>query len=184
MNVSNIKIVSSTANDNILISRIVDSAFETIEESKLVFDLLEDKTAMPVISLIAYSNNIPVGHILFTRARIEGKRKSPLMHILAPMAIIPDYQQQGIGKQLISAGLQKLKEINSELVFVLGHMDYYPKAGFLSNAAKHGFLPTYDIKKKYWDIWMVLELKKGALEKYNGKIICADELNKEKYWKE
>ena len=49
---------------------------------------------------------------------------------LAPMAVMPDYQNQGIGSMLVNEGLSQLKEWGYPFVIVLGHPEYYPRFGF------------------------------------------------------
>ena len=93
-------------------------AFGYDKEAELVRQLLSDETAAPVVSLLAMHENEAVGHILFTKATIEGTAPTPLVYILAPLAVKPDFQKQGIGGILIREGLRKLKEIGVEMVMV------------------------------------------------------------------
>ena len=103
------------------------SAFGYDKEANLVAELLCDASAEPLLSLLAFHNTNAVGHILFTKLRFADQDcAQPLMHLLAPLAVIPGYQKQGIGGMLISSGLKMLSESGSELVFVLGHKEYYP----------------------------------------------------------
>lgn len=73
-----------------------------------------------------------LGHILFTKIMIRdeyGRGHDSLA--LAPMAVRPDFQKQGIGTQLIRHGLAKAKALGHRSVIVLGHEHYYPKFGFV-----------------------------------------------------
>ena len=106
------------------------------------------------------------------------------MHILAPLAVIPDYQGKGIGANLIKKGLELLRILGSEAVFVLGHENYYPKFGFIPDAESQGFIPPYPIAKKNAGAWMVQVLDKERFFDYPIKIRCADKLSKPEYWKE
>ena len=108
------------------------------EISKLVDDLFNDKTAIPILSLIAIENEKIIGHILYTKATITQTELSVSTQILAPLAILPDQQKKGIGEKLINEGIRQLKELGAELVFVLGHPSYYPRCGF-SPAGEKGF---------------------------------------------
>ena len=123
-------------NDIMLVEEL---AFGYKKEANLVADLLKDKTAEPILSLLAFYKKKAVGHILFTRIYIDNAINQPLFHILAPLAVIPEFQKQGIGGLLIEAGIDILKEKGSKLVFVLGHMEYYPKYGFIPDAKSLGF---------------------------------------------
>lgn len=149
----------------------------------LVDDLLKDPTATPRLSLLAFDNDKPVGHILFTRSEIEGAEKSISSVILAPLAVIPEAQSQGVGRQLIERGLQILTESNTHLVFVLGHPGYYPRHGF-TPAFPFGLHPTFPIPTINEPAWMVQELSPNTLNHVTGKITSADALNHPQYWQE
>jgi putative acetyltransferase len=166
------------------IMQVEEQAFGYDKEAKLTADLLKDKTAEPILSLLAFHMNKAVGHILFTRVHINKISSQPLLHILAPLAIKPEYQKQGIGGMLIIDGLKRLKEMGSELVFVLGHTDYYPKFGFIPNADKIGFSAPYPIPDEYANAWMVQSLNTKGLSVSKGQVICAKELDKLEHWRE
>lgn len=146
--------------------------------SGLVNDLFSDKSAKPVFSLIAIEGDRPVGHILFTNAKLEGG-DNVKASILAPLGVIPEYQKKGIGGELIKEGLKTLKENGIDLVFVLSHPEYYPRFGFVPDAKKQGFDTTYPIREENYPAWMVANLT-GTPAK--GRIICADAMAKEEYW--
>ena len=84
-------------------------AFGYSKEARLVADLLNDESACPTLSLLARHNGKAVGHILFTRATFKGEPDSPMMHILAPLAVVPEYQGAGVGGGLIRHGIEQLK---------------------------------------------------------------------------
>ena len=184
MNLEEAHLKQTTESDFNDIMEVEKAAFGFDKEAHLVADLLKDQTAEPIISLMAYHQQKAIGHILFTRLYIENATNQPLMHILAPLAIIPEYQKKGVGGLLIKEGLKILKEKGSKLVFVLGHMDYYPKYGFIPDAASLGYSAPYFIPEKFKNAWMVQALSKDGFEIEKGKIRCADELNKEEHWRE
>ena len=166
--------------DNVLF--VERSAFGSDEEANLVRDLLGDDSAKPIVSLLAFQENQAVGHILFTKARLESK--APLsISILAPLAVVPNAQKQGIGGELIEYGLQVLLESGVDLVFVLGHPKYYPRYGF-KPAGNFGFDAPYPIPDKNADAWMVRALRPEVIGAFSGKVICADKMNNPKYWRE
>ncbi len=164
---------------------VEERAFGYDKEAKLTADLLRDSTAKPILSLLAYYDSKAIGHIIFTRVYIdEMNTDQPLIHILAPLAVIPEYQNNGVGGVLISEGLKRLKESGSELVFVLGHMDYYPKHGFIPDAGKIGYAAPYEIPEEYTNAWMAQSLKDGEFTIKPGKVLCCNELNKPEHWRE
>ena len=117
------QIRKSTESERKEILNIHSLAFGEVEGSvisKLVDDLLDDETAKPVLSLVAVENDKLVGHILFTKVTIANAELPISAQLLAPLAILPDEQNKGIGEKLINEGLRLLKESGTELVFVLG----------------------------------------------------------------
>jgi putative acetyltransferase len=82
------------------------------------------------ISVVAEEQGRIVGHILFSPAEIEGPRGSIAGMGLAPMAVLPDLQRQGIGTQLVKRGVEDLSARGCSFIIVLGHADYYPRFGF------------------------------------------------------
>lgn len=153
------------------------------EIAKLVSELLNDPTAKPILSLLAVDNNQAIGHILFTNASITDSEKPISASILAPLAILPDAQNQGIGGKLIKEGIKLLSKSGTDLVFVLGHPDYYPRYGF-KPAGALGFEAPYPIPEKNAGAWMVQELHPAVIGKVAGRVICADVMNKPEYWRE
>jgi predicted N-acetyltransferase YhbS len=168
------------------ISDVVMAAFGNAqgeEIADLITDLLQDPSAHPLLSLIATSRDQVVGHVLFTKTRIKSAQQRVSSAILSPLAVHPEHQNQSIGGELIKAGLKQLQAAGVELVFVLGHPDYYPKYGF-SAAGIRGFNAPYPIPPENADAWMVRELHPGALERVSGQVSCADTLSDPKYWRE
>ena len=134
---TNIKIKRVDASNKEDILAVNMDAFENYgadEIKVLVSDLMEDESAEPIVSLLAYDGDRAVGHIFFTKATIENKENSLTAYILAPLSVIKKYQNQGIGGMLINEGRKILENMGVDIIFVLGHVTYYPKYGFINNA--------------------------------------------------
>jgi putative acetyltransferase len=174
------KAMDSDLND---VLRIETEAFGHRKESNLVNGLLNDDSAKPLLSLLAIDEDEAVGHILFTKVRITGNEDALSAMILAPLAILPDAQGKGVGGKLIKEGLRRLSESMFDLVFVLGHPEYYPRFGFKPAGAR-GFEAPYPIPAKDASAWMVQELKLDIIGNFSGKIVCADTLNEPEHWRE
>jgi len=153
------------------------------EIADLVNGLLNDQSAMPLLSLIAIHDEQPIGHILFTKAQITDVKHSISTVILAPLAVAPAAQSRGVGGQLIQEGLKRLSESGIELVFVLGHPGYYPRHGFRT-AGILGFEAPYPIPEEHADAWMVQELRPGVIGSVRGTVKCSDVLNHPELWRE
>ncbi len=169
-------------NDLETVLAVERAAFGSEEVPDLVKGLASDPTAEPIVSLLAFKDELPVGHIMFTKAHLTPDN-SLSVYILAPLAVIPEFQRQGIGEQLIKAGLKILSDRGTDLVFVLGHPEYYPKHGF-KPAAILGFQAPYPIPEKDANAWMVQELRTGVPGDCSGTIMCALAMDKPEHWRE
>lgn len=149
----------------------------------LVEGLLDDKTAVPILSLVAVIEGTLVGHILFTKATITQTTVPVSAHILAPLAVLPEAQQKGVGCALINEGLKRLKDSGVELVFVLGHPGYYPRCGFVPAGAL-GFEAPYPIPEEHAAAWMMQELNGNAVGRIRGTVQCSEVLNQPQHWRE
>lgn len=157
------------------------AAFGGDEEAELVRDLLGDPSAEPSLSLVAYDGDAAVGHILFTSARVEGTPNGVKASILAPLAVVPAAQSQGVGGALIEEGVARLARDGVDLVFVLGHPSYYPRHGFVP-AIPHGLVAPYPIEPEA--AWMVRELTLGVLGTTVGTVVCAETMMRPELWRE
>lgn len=165
MNIPHLNIRPETPNDLIAIHHINERAFGQPDEAKLVNNLRDEGAV--VLSLVAQKQAAVIGHILFCRIQIQTPKKRLNAVSLSPMAVLPEFQGQGIGSQLVQAGLAELRASGESVVTVLGYPEYYPR---------HGFRPAqdYNIKCPYEvppAAWMLMELKPKALAKQNGVVV-------------
>ena len=135
-------------------------AFETETEANLVESLRN--ADVELISLVAEENGEVIGHILFSPV-ILGDLK---IMGLAPMAVLPDRQNKGVGIELVNAGLQDCEKAGYEAVVVLGHAGYYPRFGFVPSV-NFGIKSEYDVPP---EVFMVKELREGALKGAAGTV--------------
>ncbi|MDG6222130.1 MAG: N-acetyltransferase [Candidatus Bathyarchaeota archaeon] len=154
-----------------------------VKEEAYVNALLVDPTAKPLLSLLAFVDDKPVGHLLFTKAHLTPNPNNLQISFLSALAVLTDYQRQRIGTELIKKGLQQISKTGNDLVFVLGHPNYYTKHGF-TPAGKQGFQTPYPLQEKDQSAWMVKELQNGKINSNSGKITFCDELNKPEYWQQ
>jgi putative acetyltransferase len=131
---------SSLPADATAIRRALVAAFPTDTEARLV-ELLTAR-GKATISLVAELDDTVVGHILFSpathscphapREDFVSRSETPTMfgQGLAPVAVDPAFQNQGIGSALIRAGLAECRRLGTPWVVLLGHETYYPRFGF------------------------------------------------------
>lgn len=185
------KIRTTTKEESKTVEQIHKAAFTKSEGADkgqgiatLAHDLLEDETAKPIYSLAAVEGEELVGHIIFTKLTIEGCPTEVNAQILGPVAVLPHWQSAGVGHKLIKAGLEKMKSDGVDIVFVLGHIDYYPRVGFINDAKALGFEAPHFIPDEFADAWMVQELTPGTIDRASGKVRCSNVLNQPEHWRE
>ena len=139
-------------------------AFETEDEANLVNALRNSDCTF--ISLVAETEDKAAGHILFTPVELTGNKNKLKLIGLAPMAVLQKYQNQGIGTQLVKAGIELCKSKDYDAIVVLGHPNYYPRFGFVPSVA-HGIKSEYEVPD---EAFMILELKKNSLKGNQGVI--------------
>ena len=134
------------------ISTVHRRAFATTAEAELVAALREQ--AHPLVSLVAELEGLVVGHVLFSPVTHDERDDLTLLG-LAPLAVLPEHQRQGIGSALVATGLDACRQRGADAVVVLGHAAFYPRFGFVP-AARFSIRCEYDVPAANF---MALELK-------------------------
>jgi putative acetyltransferase len=119
-----VEIRDERSQDTAAIREVNSLAFAQDQEADLV-DALRSASAV-LISLVATVNGRVVGHILYSPSSIAGVRGAAL----GPMAVIPEYQRQGIGSRLVETGNRRLQTAGCPFIVVVGHPEFYPRFGF------------------------------------------------------
>lgn len=88
--------------------------------------------------VVAEDDGLIVGHVLFTKNLLDAPRRLVDVQVLSPIAVAPDRQRQGIGKQLIAHGVALLDARGVPLLFLEGSPAYYTRRGF-TPGGDHGF---------------------------------------------
>ena len=161
---------SERASDVQRIREVNQAAFETSAEASLV-GLLRERGKL-LVSLVAESDGEIVGHIAFSRVYLAS---NPGLHGLGlgPTAVIPTHQRQGIGSQLVRAGLHRCAALGAQFVVVLGHPDYYPRFGFFP-ASQFRLSCSWPVPE---GVFMATELISGALASAEGLVSYEPEFN-------
>lgn len=148
--------------DRSAIRLVNQAAFGTSEEADLVDALRADGVVLR--SAVAETAGDVVGHVLFSRMWIDTAHAAIDAVALAPVAVLPSHQRQGVGDRLIRFGLAALREAGERIVLVVGHPPYYPRFGF-STALASGIDSPFPV-----DAFMALELVPGALDGVRGRV--------------
>jgi putative acetyltransferase len=149
--------------DRPAIAELYRLVFAGEDEAALIERLRRERRVE--LSLVTIIGGQIVGHVLFSDLEVEIDERSVRALALAPMAVVPMRQQQGIGTRLITESIARLERGEYQALFVLGHENYYPRFGFSSDLAKK-FTSPFDTSA-----FMARELKSDALQGEKGSVV-------------
>lgn len=152
---------AATPRDTPAIRAVIRHAFEQDDEADLVEQLRTDGDVL--CELVEASDIALQGHILYSPLTIERDGEVIAAAALAPVSVLPAFQNKGIGGALIRAGNARCAELGCAAIIVLGHQDYYPKFGFSAALAESLEAPFSGPH------FMALELRPGVL-KAGGRV--------------
>lgn len=143
-------------------------AFGQENEARLVERLRQSEVFVPELSIVAIVDKEVVGYILFSKIKIVDDSQQCFDSLaLAPMPVRPQYQNKGIGRQLIKYGLAKAGTLGYGSAIVLGHEHYYPKFGFVPASCWH-IKPPFEVSE---NVFMAIELVGNGLKEVSGIVI-------------
>lgn len=126
-----VTIRSEEPQDREAIRRVNVAAFADHQFSRqtehLIIEALRAADALDV-SLIADLDGEVVGHIAFSRAQIGDTESG--WFLLGPVAVLPDHQARGIGRELVEAGLGALRSRGAGGCVLVGDPAFYTRFGF------------------------------------------------------
>ena len=156
------------------IKEVNDQAFNRPDEGHLVENLRLLPEFDARLSFIAELNGKIIGHALFFPIHIQGKdgRDYPCLS-LGPIAVIPEYQNQGIGGLLIGAGHTTALKLGYNSVVLLGHPGYYPRFGY-KPAKRWNLTNPWGYTD---DPWMAIELVENSLVGKGGLAVYPEAFN-------
>ena len=86
-----------------------------------------------LFELVAEDDGAVQGHIFFSRMWAD---RTGLYGALAPLAVRPDRQGQGVGGKLVRSGIESAREFGCHGLLVLGDPAYYSRFGFSAQAVQ------------------------------------------------
>ena len=148
------------------IAEVNRSAFGGETEVHLVETIRASPGFIRDLSLVAVRDGRIVGHILLSPIHIQAETREIPALALAPVAVLPGCQRQGIGSRLVEEGLRQSRELGRGIVIVVGWPSFYPRFGF-TRARAQGLEAPFPVPD---EAFMVLELIPGALAGVNGMV--------------
>jgi putative acetyltransferase len=139
------------------------AAFDRENEANLVDRL---RLISPTFSFVAVESDRVVGHNFFSPVVVEGECFNKKILGMAPVAVLPEYQRQGIGSLLVRESLKECARSGFHAIVVLGHPNFYPRFGFIPASSKN-LKCEYNVPDENF---MVLELTTGILQDCSGTV--------------
>ena len=146
------KIQIETKEDFEVVYEVVQTAFKNAEhsdgnEADLVVALRNSLAFVPELSLVAKIQDKVVGHLLLTEISIGEN----VGLALAPLAVLPDFQKQGVGSALIKKAHEVAEKLGYPAIVVLGDPNYYSKFGY-EEASQWQIQAPFDIPSEYFRV--------------------------------
>ncbi len=165
-----------TPSDYNTVFKLIKEAFQAVpfsdlSEPYLVRRLRNSDAFIPELSLVADLNGQIVGHILLTKITIQNEYKTFESLALAPVSVLPGFQNKGIGHQLIKKAHQIAKAMGYKSIVLIGHEKYYPRFGYKKTSKYNIKLPFAAPEKNC----MVVELIDDYLNEVSGTVIYPKE---------
>jgi len=142
--------------DDQAIAAVVAAAFGGRNEVALIDALRRDGDMISECVALDDGGAV-VGHVAFSRLDITSAAHKLRASALAPLAVAPDRQNQGVGETLTRHAIGRLRDRGHDLIVVQGHPAYYTRFGFSNVLAKLLDAPYSG------DSFMALELAPGTL---------------------
>ena len=174
-----IRLLEETDLANVL--HVIETAFP-VEENKVIMELatelVEDASKYQIRSLVAEIDNQIIGYVSYSPIFVKPD-ESISGYILAPLAVSPDYQKQGVGSNLIRAGIDILKTEGVDALMVYGDPNYYGRFGFNEPTARL-FTPPYPLEYPFG--WTGMMLSEKSVPKLSINFDCVESLSKPQLW--
>ncbi|MGX1753163.1 GNAT family N-acetyltransferase [Sphingobacterium sp. NPDC055346] len=168
-----LKIRKEEENDYSFVFDLIEKAFHEEamsdhQEQYLVDRLRQSDSFREELSIVAEKEGKIVGYVLLSEINIINSQNQSFISLaLAPIAVLPAYQGQGIAGALMHASHEKAKELGYGSIVILGHADYYPRFGYRL-AKEFGIRLPFDVPDENC---FVIELSEGTLKHINGTVV-------------
>ena len=141
------------------------------DEQNLVVRLRKSAAFIPELSLVAVIDDEIVGHIMFTKIKIKNRTEEFESLVLAPVSVVPEMQNKGIGAKMIIEGHKTAQGLGYISVILVGHPSYYPRFGYVP-ASGFGITAPFDVPD---EAFMASELTDNGLSGVKGVVHFPEE---------
>ena len=175
----NIRLAQEADLDSIL--KVIETAFSD-EENKVIMNLVQElsrETSSPSIkSLVADLDDQVIGYVSYIPIFLKSDSNIS-GYILAPLAVYPEQQKQGVGSNLIKFGIDMLTQDGIEVLLVYGDPAYYGRFGFKEEIGRW-FVPPYTLQYPFG--WTGMMLNDTPVPEQPIQFECVSALSKPDLW--
>ena len=175
----NIRLAQETDLDSIL--QVIETAFSD-EENKVIMNLVQELsrevTSPSIKSLVAEVDNQIIGYVSYSPIYLKSD-SSIVGYILAPLAVSPEHQKQGVGSNLINAGIDMITKDGAGVLLVYGDPAYYGRFGFKEEIGC-SFVPPYTLQFPFG--WTGMMLNDTPVPEQPIQFECVAALSKPDLW--
>lgn len=109
-----------------------------------------------------------LGHLLISWVDLVDDAAGTTRRVLsvAPLAVLPEHQSQGIGGALMEVGIAAAEARGEPMLVLIGHPWYYPRFGF-EPAGQFGLQSPEPVRD---EVWMVRRLS-GWDPSIRGRVV-------------
>lgn len=147
----------------LIITAFSDSSLGYHDEAELVNAIRQDSSYNSELEVVAVDNDQIVGHGLLSQIYI-GKNKQGLA--LAPLSVLPTFQNQSIGTQIITELEKRAVRAGYDFISIMGWPKYYAKFGYVS-ATKYGITAPFAVSA---DAYLIKAVRLHGLDQVHGQI--------------
>ena len=141
------------------------------EEHLILHNIRNSACYITELDLVAVFEDKIIGHIISTKAKvIDSLNKEHEILCVGPLSVLPEFQKQGIGSELMNNSITIAKELGFSGMILFGNPEYYHRFGF-RNAQVYS-ITTKDYQN--FEPFMALELQNEVLTTINGRFFEDD----------
>ncbi|HEY6914279.1 MAG TPA: N-acetyltransferase [Paludibacter sp.] len=165
------RIRKTTKADFLITENITREAFWNVykpgcDEHLVLHNVRNGNSYIAELDMVAVVENEIIGHIISTKAKVvDVQNTEHEVLCVGPVSVLPDYQKQGMGSELINESIKVAKESGYPAMILFGNPDYYHRFGF-RNAQEYGITTKY---YENFEPFMALELQTNGLENITGR---------------
>ena len=145
---------------------------------ELALELVRETTSLSIKSFVAEVNERVIGYVAFSLIFLKSASDTS-GYILAPLAVSPKHQKQGVGPQLVRRGIDVLTKEGVDVLLVYGDPAYYRRFGF-SEKTGRVFMPPYPLAYPFG--WRGMMLNETPLPDTPIQFDCVAALSKPDLW--